>query len=278
MKLQKLRDFADRPGGFGIIVGIAMFAFIALAGFIYPLFGPYKSDAFVGDSFGKPSLAHPFGLDQLGRDVLSRTLTAVPSDIGVAFLGVTIPLAIGTILGILLAFVKNRAFVSIVSSLIDGINAFPLLIIAIALLTVLGPGLVNVVIILTIMNWARYARIARTRAIVVMQQNYIEAARLLGYSKKKIIFRHITPNVSSESLAYALSDFILVIIVVSGLSFLGLAARPPAAEWGAMIADGRTYIGDAWWLTIFPGLALCWSAISLSLIVEGLSRRDRSNA
>ena len=111
-----------------------------------------------------------------------------------------------------------------------------------------------------------------------MQQNYIEAARLLGYSKKKIIFRHITPNVSSESLAYALSDFILVIIVVSGLSFLGLAARPPAAEWGAMIADGRTYIGDAWWLTIYPGLALCWSAISLSLIVEGLSRRDRGNS
>jgi peptide/nickel transport system permease protein len=278
MKLQKIRDYADRPGGFGIIVGIAMFALIALAGIIYPLFGPYKSDAFVGDSFGKPSLAHPFGLDQLGRDVLARTLTAVPSDIGVAFLGVSIPLAIGTILGILLAFVKNRAFVSIVSSLIDGINAFPLLIIAIALLTVLGPGLVNVVIILTIMNWARYARIARTRAIVVMQQNYIEAARLLGYSKKKIIFRHITPNVSSESLAYALSDFILVIIVVSGLSFLGLAARPPAAEWGAMIADGRTYIGDAWWLTIYPGLALCWSAISLSLIVEGLSRRDRGNS
>lgn len=276
--MKKIKDYAALPGGFGIIVGIAMFIAIALAGVLYPLFGQYKSDAFVGDSFERPSLAHPFGLDQLGRDVLSRTLTAVPSDIGVAFLGVMIPLTIGTIIGILLAFVKNRAFVSIVSSLIDGINAFPLLIIAIAMLTVMGPGLMNVVIILTIMNWARYARIARTRAVVVMQQNYIEAARVLGYSKKKIIFRHVTPNVSSESLAYALSDFILVIIVVSGLSFLGLAARPPAAEWGAMIADGRTYIGDAWWLTIFPGLALCWSAISLSLIVEGLSRRDRGNA
>ena len=276
--IKKIKAFADRPGGFGILMGMSMFGLIVLAGVLYPIFGAHKSDEFVGDTFQAPSWKHPFGLDQLGRDVLSRTLTAVPSDIGVAFLGVTIPLAIGTIIGILLAFVKNRAFVTITSSIIDGINAFPLLIIAIALLTVLGPGLVNVVIILTIMNWARYARIARTRAVVVMQQNYIEAARLLGYSKKKIIFRHVTPNVSSESLAYALSDFILVIIVVSGLSFLGLAARPPAAEWGAMIADGRTYIGDAWWLTIFPGLALCWSAISLSLIVEGLSRRDRSNA
>jgi peptide/nickel transport system permease protein len=218
------------------------------------------------------------GLDQLGRDVMTRVFAAVPADIGIAFLGVTIPLTIGTIVGILLAISKNKYFVSIVSSLIDGINAFPLLIIAIAMVTFLGPGLFNVVIILTVMSWARYARIARTRAVVVMQQNYIEATKLMGYSRRRVIRKHIAPNVSSESFAYALSDFILVIVIVSGLSFLGLAARPPAAEWGAMIADGRTFLGEAWWLTIFPGLALCWSAISLSFIVEGLSRRDRGNA
>jgi len=202
----------------------------------------------------------------------------VPADIGVAFLGVTIPLIIGTTVGILLGISKNKYVVSIVSSLIDGINAFPLLIIAIALVTFLGPGLFNVVIILTLMSWARYARIARTKAVIVLQQNYIEATQLMGYSKRRTIIKHVAPNVSSESLAYALSDFILVIIIVSGLSFLGFAARPPTAEWGAMIADGRTFISQAWWLTIFPGLALCWSAISLSFIVEGLSRRDRGNS
>lgn len=275
---ERIKEWISRPGGFGIITGVVMFAAITLVGFIYPLVGPYGSDEFVGDSLGAPSLAHPMGLDQLGRDVMTRVFSAVPIDIGIAFLGVTIPLVIGTIVGILLGLSKNKYFKSIVSSLIDGINAFPLLIIAIAMVAFLGPGLFNVVIILTIMSWARYARIARTRAVVVLQQNYIEATKLMGYSRRRVIRKHIAPNVSSESLAYALSDFILVIIIVSGLSFLGLAARPPTAEWGSMIADGRTFLGEAWWLTVFPGLALCWAAISLSFIVEGLSRRDRGNA
>jgi peptide/nickel transport system permease protein len=275
---ERIKEWVSRPGGFGIITGATMFALISLVGFIYPLVGPYGSDEFVGDSLEGPSWAHPMGLDQLGRDVMTRVFAAVPADIGIAFLGVTIPLVIGTVVGILLALAKNKYFISIVSSLIDGINAFPLLIIAIAMVTFLGPGLFNVVIILTVMSWARYARIARTKAVVVLQQNYIEATKLMGYSRRRVIRKHIAPNVSSESLAYALSDFILVIIIVSGLSFLGLAARPPAAEWGAMIADGRTFLGEAWWLTIFPGLALCWSAISLSFVVEGLSRRDRGNA
>ena len=275
---ERIKEWVSRPGGFGIITGATMFALITLVGFIYPLVGPYKSDEFVGESLAAPSWQHPMGLDQLGRDVMTRVFAAVPADIGIAFLGVTIPLTIGTIVGILLAISKNKYFVSIVSSLIDGINSFPLLIIAIAMVTFLGPGLFNVVIILSVMSWARYARIARTKAVVVMQQNYIEATKLMGYSRRRVIRKHIAPNVSSESFAYALSDFILVIIIVSGLSFLGLAARPPAAEWGAMIADGRTFLGEAWWLTIFPGLALCWSAISLSFIVEGLSRRDRGNA
>lgn len=276
-RLQRIREWSALPGGFGIITGVSMFLTITIIGVVYPFISPYAPDEFVGDSFEPPSLDHPFGLDQLGRDVMTRTFAAVPADIGVAFLGVSIPLTIGTLIGIILGISKNKYFVSLVSSVIDGINAFPLLIIAIAMISFLGPGLFNVIIILTIMNWARYARIARTRAVVVLQQNYIEAAQLMGYSKRRIIFKHVTPNVSSESLAYALSDFILVIIIVSGLSFLGLAARPPAAEWGAMIADGRTYLGDAWWITIFPGAALCWSAISLSFIVEGLSRRDRGN-
>jgi peptide/nickel transport system permease protein len=275
---ERIKEWVSRPGGFGIITGATMFALITLVGFIYPLVGPYASDEFVGESLAAPSWQHPMGLDQLGRDVMTRVFAAVPADIGIAFLGVTIPLIIGTVVGILLAISKNKYFVSFVSSLIDGINSFPLLIIAIAMVTFLGPGLFNVVIILTVMSWARYARIARTKAVVVMQQNYIEATKLMGFSRRRVIRKHIAPNVSSESFAYALSDFILVIIIVSGLSFLGLAARPPAAEWGAMIADGRTFLGEAWWLTIFPGLALCWSAISLSFIVEGLSRRDRGNA
>jgi peptide/nickel transport system permease protein len=261
---ERIKEWIARPGGFGIIAGCVMFAMITLAGILYPLFGPHSPDEFVGESLEGPSLAHPMGLDQLGRDVMSRVFAAVPADIGIAFLGVTIPLVIGTTVGILMGISKNKRAVSVVASLIDG--------------TFLGPGLFNVVIILALMSWARYARIARTKAVVVLQQNYIEAAILMGYSKRRMIRKHVAPNVTSESFAYALSDFIIVIIIVSGLSFLGFAARPPTAEWGAMIADGRTFIGQAWWLTVFPGLALCWSAISLSFIVEGLSRRDRGES
>jgi len=252
-----------------------MLATIIILGIIIPNFGPYKSDAFVGEPFAAPSLKHPFGLDQLGRDLMTRTFSSVGVDLGVAFLGVSLPLVIGTVIGIVLGLTKNKNVLSLVGSLIDGINAFPLLIIAVAMLTFLGSGLKSIVIILAITNWARYARISRTRAVVVSKQNYIEAAKTLGYSKKRIILKHMTPNVSSETVAYALSDFILVIIIISGLSFLGLGAQPPTAEWGSMIADGRAFLTESAGLILFPGLALCWSAVALSFIVEGISRRDR---
>lgn len=272
--LRRYKTWIARPGGVGISSGITMLFILLLLGLLVPLFGN-RDDAFVGNPFAPPSFRYPFGLDQLGRDMFSRVFNAVGVDLGVAFLGVSIPFFIGTIIGILLGLSRNKYFLNTVGSIIDGINAFPLLIIAVAAITFLGPGLKSVVIILSITNWARYARIARTKAIVVVQQNYIEAAHTLGYPRWRIILKHLGPNVSSETIAYALSDFILVITVVAGLSFLGLAARPPAAEWGSMIADGRIFIGQAWWLVIFPGLALCWAAVSLSFIVEGLFRRDR---
>ena len=274
-RIRRFKLWLSLPGGVGIFAGVSMMSMLLVMGILVPLFGSYRTDAFVGEPFASPSFKYPFGLDQLGRDMFTRTFSSVGTDLGVAFLGVSIPLAIGTVVGILLGLARNKYFISIVGSIIDGINAFPLLIIAIAAITFLGPGLKSVVIILSLTNWARYARISRTRAIVVVQQNYIEAAKTLGYSKRRTILRHIAPNVSSETIAYALSDFILVIVVVAGLSFLGLGARPPMAEWGSMIADGRPFLGQAWWLVIFPGLALCWAAVSLSFIVEGLSRRDR---
>jgi peptide/nickel transport system permease protein len=114
---ERIKEWVSRPGGFGIITGATMFALISLVGFIYPLVGPYGADEFVGESLERPSLQHPMGLDQLGRDVMTRVFAAVPADIGIAFLGVTIPLVIGTIVGILLAISKNKYFVSIVDFL-----------------------------------------------------------------------------------------------------------------------------------------------------------------
>lgn len=264
-----------KDGTIGLIVGVAMLALLLLAGILVPLLSPYETDQSIDIPFLPPSGSFWFGTDGLGRDVFVRVFSAVYLDLGVALLGVIIPFAIGTIIGIGLAVSKSKVVNGVVGSLIDGINAFPLLVLAIALIALLGPGLQSVVVALSVTNWARYARLAKTRALVVKQQGYIEAAQTLGYSKPRILFRHLVPNVSSETTAYGLSDLILVILLIAGLSFLGLGAQPPTPEWGAMISDGRPTLQMAWWPVIFPGLALCWAGVSLSFIAEGLTRRER---
>lgn len=264
-----------RAGRIGIAVGTTMLVAMLAAGLLVPLLSEHHPNELVARPFLPPSAAFPFGTDQLGRDVFTRVFSAVYRDLGVAFLGVTIPLVVGTAIGILLSISRSRLFDWVVSSLIDAINALPLLVLAIALIALFGPGLQSIVIVLAMTNWARYARVARTRAAVVNQQAYIEAARLLGYPRWRILLRHFVPNVSSETVAYALSDFILVIMLISGLSFLSLGATPPTAEWGVMMSEGRPFVQSAWWMTIFPGLALCWAGIALSFIAEGVSRRER---
>jgi peptide/nickel transport system permease protein len=262
-------------GRIGIAVGTAMLVAMLAVGISVPLLSPYHPNELIARPFGPPSAEFFFGTDQLGRDVFTRVFSAVYRDLGVAFLGVSIPLVIGTVVGVLLSISRSRMVVSIVSSLIDAINALPLLVLAIALIALFGPGLRSIVIVLAMTNWARYTRVARTRATLVSRQGYIEAARLQGYPATRIFVRHFLPNVSSETIAYALSDFILVIMLISGLSFLSLGAAPPTAEWGVMMSEGRPFVQQAWWVTIFPGCALCWAGISLSFIAEGFSRRER---
>ncbi|MDO8645930.1 MAG: ABC transporter permease [Candidatus Planktophila sp.] len=268
-KVRKVRPV----GTLGIYIGSGMMAAMLLAGLLIPLFGKYDANEISADQIMPPSRDHLFGTDMLGRDIFARVFDAVFIDIGTAFAGVLIPLAVGTIIGTLLGISRNRKFNSFIGSLIDGINAFPFLIFVIALVAFLGAGLGSIILALSLVNWARYARIARTRAVVVNQQGYVEAARTLGYKPTRILFRHIIPNVSSETRAYALSDFIIVIIAVAALSFLGLGVNPPQAEWGAMIKDGANIITLAWWSAVFPGLAICWAGISVAVFSEGLSAR-----
>lgn len=265
-----------KEGTFGIYGGFIMLGLLLIAGAIIPRISKYQPDELASMPLAPPSRQNLFGTDVLGRDVFVRVFDAVFIDLGAAVFGVTIPLVVGTIIGTLLGISKSKRVNSIVGSIIDGINAFPFLIFVIALIAFIGPGIGSIVIAISLVNWARYARIARTRAVVVNQQAYVEAARTLGYSKKRILFKHIIPNVSSETRAYALSDFIIVIIAVAALSFLGLGIKPPQAEWGGMIRDGRDlFTVGIWWPTIFPGLALCWAGIAVAFISEGITRRSR---
>ncbi|MFA5919533.1 MAG: ABC transporter permease [Candidatus Nanopelagicaceae bacterium] len=264
-----------REGSFGLYFGFSMIIIMIAAGGLIPWLSKYDPNEPGGIPLSPPSHTNYFGTDLLGRDVFTRVFDAVFIDLGTAIIGVSIPLIIGTILGTLLGISRNKRINSLAGSIIDGINAFPFLIFVIALIAFIGPGVPSIILALSLVNWARYARIARTRAVVVNQQGYVEAARILGFSKVRILFKHIIPNVSSETRAYALSDFIIVIIAVAALSFLGMGTPPPQAEWGAMIKDGTQILSVAWWPTIFPGLALCWAGIAVAFVAEGLQRRLR---
>lgn len=250
--------------------GISFLVVIVLLGTLVPLFSPFSPLTSAGDVFIPPNLTHPFGTDHLGRDVFTRTFAAAQLDIVLALLGVSIPLLVGTLLGGLLGTTRNPLVSSVWLMVIDAINAFPFLVIVIAIVAMVGSGISGLIIGLAAVNWARYARIARARALQLRDADFIHAAQVLGYSRARILVGHILPNVYSETLAYGLSDFVIVIIAIAGLSFLGVGVRPPEPEWGAMMSDGRRFLIRAWWITVFPGLVLSMTAVAVALIAQGV--------
>lgn len=260
-----------RTGKAGVIIIVA----ILVCGLIIPQLSPYGAYARVAPANTGPTLAHPFGIDNLGRDIFTRSFAATHLDVLVAVVGVMIPLLIGTVVGALAATTDMRAIRGTIGLLIDGINAFPFLILALGLIAVLGTGAASLVLAIALTSWARYAKLARTRASVLRDLDFVSALRLLGYGRTRITVRHILPNCFSETAAYGVSDFTLIILTVAALSFLGAGVRPPAPEWGSMMADGRIYLQSAPWLLVGPGIILTITAFGVSLIGEALKDRTR---
>jgi len=250
--------------------GLGLLALILFLGIIVPLLSPYGSVDFIATPLSPPSLAHPFGTDQLGRDVFTRTFEATRLDILLALAGVSAPLLVGTLLGGLFGTTRASVLSTLWMMLIDAINAFPFIVLVIAIVAAVGTGVQGLLIALAATNWARYAKIARARALTLREADFIHAAYILGYSPVRVLIRHVLPNVYSETLAYGLSDFVLVIITIAGMSFLGVGVHPPAPEWGAMMADGRLFLRGQPWLTVFPGLILSLTAIGVALLAQGV--------
>ena len=255
------------------ICGLAIVVVIVLLSIAVPLFSPYDPVASAGEALAVPSRAHFFGTDQLGRDVFTRTFASGRLDLMLALIGVSAPLLIGTLLGSVLGTTRSTLVAWLWLMLIDAINAFPFVVLVIAIVAIMGPGVTGLLIGLAAVNWARYARIARARALILRSSDFIEVTRVLGYSRLRVLVRHILPNAYSETIAYGLSDFVIVVLTVSALSFLGAGVRPPTPEWGAMMADGRVYLQTQWWITVFPGLALSLTAIGVALLAHGLVGR-----
>jgi peptide/nickel transport system permease protein len=254
-------------------VGAVIVGTIVLAGVFAPLIAPY--DPYYQDymsTLQPPSLAHPFGTDMVGRDVFSRVLYGIRIDMQIGFFITYVPMIYGVMLGAVAGYFGGW-FDTIIMRLVDIAMAFPFLVLIIVILSILGPGVHNIYIAVFLVAWTMYARLARANMLVERSKDYILAAKTLGYGPGRIIFRHALPNIINSSIVFSMADFVLNILLLSGLSFLGLGVQPPLPEWGAMIAEGRDFIFQAWWISTLPGLAVVITGTGLSLIGEGLAQR-----
>ncbi len=218
-----------------------------------------------------PSGAHPFGTDQIGRDIFTRIVygarASLVTSIGVVGFATVIGVAIGSVAGI-----GGRILDEILMRVVDLFLAFPLLVLALAIVAALGPGLRNAMLALVFVWWAQYARLTRGLVRQVREKEYIIAAQALGIGKTRTLLRHILPNCLSPLLVKGTLDIAVALLVTASLSFLGLGSQPPAPDWGGMVSAGRTFIRDAWWYPTFPGLAIFVTVMALNLV--GDSVRD----
>ena len=254
-------------------IGTAMLLLIALAAIFAPWVAPYDPDLQDFESvLLSPGLAHLFGTDSLGRDVFSRVIYGARIDLQIGVITTYVPMIYGVMLGAYSGYLGGR-FDTVLMRILDVAMAFPFLVLIIVILAILGPGVQNIYISVFLVAWTMYARLARAEMMVERTKDYITAARVLGFPTNRIILRHGLPNVINSSIVFSMSDFVLNILLVSGLSFLGLGIQPPTPEWGAMIAEGRDFILQAWWICTLPGLAIVFTGTALSLIGDGLARR-----
>ena len=252
-------------GGLVILIPVLIIAF-------YPTlvthFNPVDQDFDV--LFAPPSPAHPFGTDNYGRDVLTRVIYATSLDLQIGVFCVIFPFLFGSLMGILSGYFGGLLDV-ITMRAVDVVIAFPFIVLVIAIVAMLGPGLQNMYIAVSMIVWIVYARMVRSEVLIIRNAEYIEAAQVLGYSRWRIVLRHVLPNAITPAIVFIASDVTLCILLGTTLSFLGLGAQPPTPEWGAMIAEGRGFLTQAWWVSVFPGLAIAIVGIGFSLLGDGIA-------
>lgn len=248
-----------------VIVGIWLF--IALFVPWLAPFDPVTQDA--SASLLPPDSTHLFGTDNFGRDIFSRVLWGARVDLQICLLGVIFPFLLGTTLGALSGY-PGGAVDATIMRLIDIVLAFPFLVLMLAIIAILGPGLGSFYIAMAMVGWVSYARLVRAQVLSLKQRDFILAARSLGYGHLRILFRHLLPNALTGAVVFSMSDCVLVLLNGAAVSYLGLGVQPPTAEWGVMVAEGQSFITTAWWITTFPGLAIVLLAMGFSLLADGL--------
>ncbi|MEP3296145.1 ABC transporter permease [Tateyamaria sp.] len=255
----------------GFVIGVIIIGFSTLLAIMPGVFSPYDPNLIDYVAVRQPpSLAHPFGTDMLGRDTLSRVIHAYTVNMQMAVLATVFALTIGVTVGALVGYYRGVADM-IFGRVVDAIITFPFLVLVIAVVAALGPGLINMYIAITLVGWVYYARLMRAEVIAQMGNEYASAGIVMGYSDRRIIFRHLLPNAITPIVVYWMTDMALAILLGSSLGYLGLGAQPPQAEWGVLIAEGRSFITTSWWLSLMPGIAIVITGLGFSLLGDGLA-------
>lgn len=251
---------------FGALV-VGIFVFLALFGAKIAPYDPNEVD--IANRFISPCQEHPFGTDKMGRDVLSRMMSGAQYSVRAGIVVLAISLPIGVILGGIAGMYGGWVDETIMR-VTDVFLAFPSLILAMAFSAALGPSLFNAMMALSVVWWPYYTRLIRGQALSVRETSYVEAARSRGASNWHIMIRHILPNCFSAVLVTLTLDMGLIVIATAALSFLGFGAQPPTPEWGRMVSDGRIYLMRAWWVTVFPGMAIAFTVLGFNLLGDGI--------
>jgi peptide/nickel transport system permease protein len=262
----------------GLWISVALVALFVLTAVLAALIAPYEPDAqnLMGRLKSPGTTSRSFhyllGSDELGRDLLSRLIHGARVSLSVAFASVILSGTVGVMLGMLAGYLRGWLEVAVMR-VVDVFLSIPAILLAIITVAVLGPGLVNVVVVLALTRWPRYARVAYGQTLGIANAPYVRLATLMGAGPLRILLRHTLPNIIGAVTVVATLEFGLMVLFEAGLSFLGMGVQPPTASWGSMLSTGRNYLATAWWIATFPGMCLFLLVLAINLIGDDL--RDR---
>jgi len=255
------------------MLGLVIVVLFLLTAAFGEVLAPYPEDAYGAVNFSEkllpPSSEHWFGTDQVGSDILSRVLIGARTTLQIGLTVTGIAILIGVPLG-LIAGMANGWVAELIMRVTDIFLSIPGLILAIAIVGALGPGIGNAMIALSLVWWPGYVRLVQAKTLSQRNETYVDAARALGAGPMRVVFVHVMPNCLSPIIVKGSMDMGLAILGAASLGFLGLGAQPPYPEWGAMISTGRSYLPDWWWPTLFPGLAIYFTVLGFNLLGDGL--------
>lgn len=274
---EKIREGrAARRWPWKLKIGLGILGIFALVAILAPVIAPFNPLAANPlDTLSPPGGSHLLGTDDLGRDELSRLIFATRIDLPVCVAAAVFSALLGTLLGAVSGYAGGLVD-TVLMRIADLVQAFPIYILLLALVFALGPGVKSFLIAYAAVDWVVYARLIRSEILRVKGLDYVAAAKMAGFSSRRVLLMHILPNTISQSVIYVMSDMVYAILALASFSFIGVGIAPPTAEWGAMTAEGQQFLGVAWWLTVLPGVVIALVALGLSLIGDGLQDRLRA--